>query len=115
MRTIDDSRSDPVQSFRVRLATICVIEVLLLCHGVFGAIHLCRGRLIWAPNKGAFPLWPRSTTRCGERSPRPNTARTSSCSSGALGKGAKRWFVISVRALFTQRWGSVTYDVLTCQ
>ena len=41
MSTIAGNRSDPLQLFRVRLATLCLIGVLLLCHGVFGALHLC--------------------------------------------------------------------------
>src|SRR4051794_2394814 len=41
MKTMAGSRSNPLQSFRVRLATLCLLGVLLLCHGVFGALHLC--------------------------------------------------------------------------
>jgi hypothetical protein len=41
MSNIVGSRSDLLQSFRVRLATLGLIAVLLLCHGVFGALHLC--------------------------------------------------------------------------
>src|SRR5215204_3152710 len=41
MSTIDRSRADLLISRRVRLATLCVVGALLLCHGVFGALHLC--------------------------------------------------------------------------
>src|SRR5215212_2254924 len=41
MSTIAGSRSDPLQPYGVRLAALCLIALLLLCHGVFGALHLC--------------------------------------------------------------------------
>ncbi len=41
MRTIDRSGWDLLIPRRVRLATLCLVGALLLCHGVFGALHLC--------------------------------------------------------------------------
>ena len=41
MKTIDCDRSDLLISRRVRLATLCLVGALLLCHGIFGVLHLC--------------------------------------------------------------------------
>src|SRR5215210_3501971 len=41
MGNIYRNRSDLLVSGKVRLAILCLIGALLLCHGVFGALHLC--------------------------------------------------------------------------
>ena len=35
------TRSDLLVSGKVRLAILCLVGALLLCHGLFGALHLC--------------------------------------------------------------------------
>ena len=41
MGNIYRTRSDLLVSGKVRLAILCLVGALLLCHGVFGALHLC--------------------------------------------------------------------------
>jgi hypothetical protein len=41
MGKIYRTRSDLLVSGKVRLAILCLVGALLLCHGLFGALHLC--------------------------------------------------------------------------
>ena len=41
MKSIDVSRSSLIRSSRGKFAALLLVGVLLLCHGVFGVLHLC--------------------------------------------------------------------------
>src|SRR5215218_8309110 len=41
MKSIVVSRSNLIRSSRAKFATLLLIGMLLLCHGVFGVVHLC--------------------------------------------------------------------------